>query len=197
MESLTAALSEADERPAPPIAWSDARASVYSLCLKMLGRPHDAEDVAQEAMIRGWKSLGNWDASRPFLPWLMAIAANRCRTWMTSRRGKALGRGGDEVWEQIDHRIQPRNDLADVVEKILPSLKPEHRMAFELFHDQQLSLEEIAAKLERPIGTAKTWLHRARKQIVEQLRNEGMVEDCGTVDAPVQATQTPRMDARH
>lgn len=176
MESLTASLTEVEERPNPPMAWSEARRHVYALCLKMLGRPHDAEDVAQEAMIRGWKSLGNWDCTRPFLPWLMAIAANRCRTWLTSRHIRQQAKGGDDILEYVDSKSPVRNDLADDVSKILFTLKPEHRKAFELFHEQELSLEQIAEHMECPLGTAKTWLHRARKQIVEALRDQGILE---------------------
>ena len=51
----------------------------------MLGHLHDAEDVTQESLVRALRSLARWDQSRDFEPWLLAIAGNRCRTWLAAR----------------------------------------------------------------------------------------------------------------
>ncbi|MDA1165817.1 MAG: sigma factor, partial [Planctomycetota bacterium] len=51
---------------------------VFSLCLRMLGHREDAEDVAQDALVRVFRNLEKWDQQRPIKPWLLTIAANRC-----------------------------------------------------------------------------------------------------------------------
>ena len=51
----------------------------------------------------------------------------------------------------------------------------EYRTAFVLFHEQSQPYEDIARAMDRPVGTIKTWLHRARLEILERLRRRGMV----------------------
>src|ERR1043165_110878 len=65
---------------------------VYGLCYRMLGHRQDAEDAAQETLVRAFRSLGGGDKGGDFLPWLWAIAGNRCRPWLSQRvrRPKAL-----------------------------------------------------------------------------------------------------------
>ena len=60
-------------------------------------------------------------------------------------------------------------------ERVLADLREEYRTVFVLFHEQGQPYEEIALALERPVGTIKTWLHRARLEILERLRSRGMV----------------------
>jgi RNA polymerase sigma-70 factor (ECF subfamily) len=66
--------------------------------------------------------------------------------------------------------------LAEEVNLALDHLRMEYAQAFRLFHQDQLSYAEIAAAMERPIGTIKTWVHRARREIINQLLVRGVVE---------------------
>ena len=59
----------------------------------------------------------------------------------------------------------------------MSSLRREYRTVFVLFHEQGQPYEVIAAALKRPVGTIKTWLHRARIEVLERLRQRGMVGD--------------------
>lgn len=58
---------------------------VFSLCLRMLGHREDAEDVAQDSLVRVFRNLEKWDQQRPIKPWLLTIAANRCRTALAKK----------------------------------------------------------------------------------------------------------------
>src|SRR5688572_21598845 len=71
---------------------------VFGLCYRMLGQRQDAEDAAQETFVRVLKNLHRWDPGRDFEPWLLAIAGNRCRTALASRRRKPVA---DSAVEQI------------------------------------------------------------------------------------------------
>src|SRR2546430_8045158 len=62
------------------------RGQVFGLCYRMLGQRQDAEDVAQETFVRVLNNLHRWDAARDFEPWLFAIAGNRCRTALSTRK---------------------------------------------------------------------------------------------------------------
>ena len=58
---------------------------VFGLCVRLLNHRHDAEDVTQEVFLRVFRSLKGWDKTRPLKPWVMGIAVNRCRTWLSQR----------------------------------------------------------------------------------------------------------------
>src|SRR5262249_12643555 len=70
------------------------------------------------------------------------------------------------------------DDTAELLREIqaaVGELRPEYRSVFVLFHEQGQPYEDIALALERPVGTIKTWLHRARIEVLERLRRRGMV----------------------
>jgi RNA polymerase sigma-70 factor (ECF subfamily) len=147
---------------------------VYGLCVRLLGHRHDAEDVTQEVLLRVFRSLRRWDRTRPLKPWVMGITVNRCRTWLTQR-----ARRPELVDYLQDTAPGPSaGDAAELLHEIAAArsqLRPEYRCVFVMFHEQGQPYEEIAAVLRRPVGTIKTWLHRARLEVLERLRQRGMV----------------------
>ena len=58
---------------------------VFGLCCRMLNHRHDAEDVTQETFLRALRAIFGFDSARPIRPWLLEIAANRCRTALAVR----------------------------------------------------------------------------------------------------------------
>ncbi len=157
------------------------RGQVYGLCYRMLGHRHDAEDAVQETFVRAIRALAQWDSAREFSPWLSAIAANRCRTMLERRSKRRVVPG------EVEHAADERPDrqaalqLAEEVQRALAGLREDYRQAFLLFHVDQLSYLEIGAALEVPLGTVKTWVHRARLELAARLRERGVVE--GATDA--------------
>lgn len=159
---------------------------VYGLCVRLLGHRQDAEDVTQEVFLRVFRSLGGWDSTRPLRPWIMGIAVNRCRTWLSQRTRRP---------ELVDHLHEtvPGREADDATELLaeiraaLAELRLEYRTVFVLFHEQGQPYEEIAQALERPVGTIKTWLHRARQELLDRLKRRGMLTDeAGDVPRPLQ-----------
>lgn len=148
--------------------------SVFRVCMKMLQHRQDAEDMTQETFTRAAKYLERWDSGRPFEPWLVAIAGNRCRSFLASRRGH----------RSLSPLIEPAIDsdpagsfaaLNEEVDFALDRLTATQRQAFELFHRQGLGYQEIARQMDRPVGTIKTWIHRARTQLIQQLQEREVV----------------------
>jgi RNA polymerase sigma factor (sigma-70 family) len=149
---------------------------VFGLCVRLLHHRHDAEDVTQEVFLRVFRSLRGWDASRPLKPWVMGIAVNRCRTWMMKRSRRP------ELVDYLQDTAPARtaDDSTELLAEIrtaLAALRPEYRIVFVLFHEQGQPYEDIARVMARPVGTIKTWLHRARLEVLNSLRERGMVSD--------------------
>lgn len=147
---------------------------VLGLCQRMLGNRHDAEDVVQETFLRALRAIAGFDPGRPLRPWLLGIAANRCRTAMGRRARRPIPT--QTVDDRPDHRpsLGDPDDLAGELERALEKLRPDYRLVFVLFHEQGLPYEEIAQSIDRPVGTVKTWLHRARGELAEHLSRRGV-----------------------
>jgi RNA polymerase sigma-70 factor (ECF subfamily) len=147
---------------------------VFGLCVRLLSHRQDAEDVTQEVFLRIFRSLKRWDSSRPLKPWIIGITVNRCRTWISQRLRRP---------ELVDYLHEtaaaPATDdapeLLNEIHAALRELRPEYREVFVLFHEQGEPYDVIADAVGRPVGTIKTWLHRARMEILERLRRRGMV----------------------
>lgn len=151
---------------------------VYGLCVRLIGDRHEAEDVAQEVFLRVFRSLHRWDASRPLRPWIMTIAVNRCRTFLSQRARRP------EPVEDLTHVAAQSGEGCDrellrEIHLALQEVRPEYRIAFVLFHEQGRPYEFIAQALSRPVGTIKTWMHRCRQAILERLRQRGMISEVG------------------
>jgi RNA polymerase sigma-70 factor (ECF subfamily) len=147
---------------------------VYGLCVRLLHHHHDAEDVTQEVFLRVFRGLRGWDARRPLKPWIMGITINRCRTWL-SQRGRR-----PELVDYLQDTLSapPADDSRELMQEIqgaVAELRLEYRTAFVLYHEQGQPYEDIARAMDRPVGTIKTWLHRARMAILARLRSRGMV----------------------
>ncbi len=149
---------------------------VFGLCFRMMRHRQDAEDVAQETFLRALRAIDGFDGSRPLRPWLLGIAANRCRTALGRKVRRPLTVERTVADDPVDHRagVSDPNDLATELERALDRLRPEYRVVFTLFHEQGLPYEEIGVALDRPVGTVKTWLHRARSELAACLARRGL-----------------------
>jgi RNA polymerase sigma-70 factor (ECF subfamily) len=162
---------------------------ILAVSQRILSHRQDAEDVTQETLVRALCGLPRFDKQRPLQPWILRIAVNRCRTALALRRPRDLE---DRVVCQLaDERSRPDQDLAEELELALAGLREQYRISFVLYHHQQLSLPEIAEICNCPVGTVKTWLHRARRQLARRLserglgpRNRGGLETVRSADSP-------------
>lgn len=147
---------------------------VYGLCARLLHHTQDAEDVAQEVFLRVFRSLRRWDAGRPLRPWVLGIAVNRCRTAMAKRakRPEPVDYLNDTAGKEPE---DTPHELTAAIRTAVDDLRADYREVFVLFHEHGRSYEEISDATDRPVGTVKTWLHRARAEILDRLRRRGLV----------------------
>jgi RNA polymerase sigma-70 factor (ECF subfamily) len=149
---------------------------VYGLCVRLLQDRHEAEDVSQEVFLRVFRSLKRWDPTRPLKPWIMGITVNRCRTCLAQRQRQP------ELAPYLQDTApgKPAEDTAELAAEIriaVDSLRVDYRTAFVLYHEHGQAYDDIAEAMAKPVGTIKTWLHRARLEVLDYLRRRGMVSE--------------------
>jgi RNA polymerase sigma-70 factor (ECF subfamily) len=150
---------------------------VFGLCWRMLGQRQDAEDMAQETFVRALRNLHRWDSQRDMEPWLLAIAGNRCRSLLATRMRRPTPAPLIAEVADDEPNYAEADNLAEEVRRVLLQLRPEYRQAFVLFHEEELSYAEIAEAMQCPLGTIKTWIHRARHELIRRLRDRGVLEE--------------------
>lgn len=164
---------------------------VYSLALRMVGNEEDARDMAQEAFIRAFNSLGSFRGESKFSVWLYRLTSNICIDFlrgMAKRRTVSLSwedEDGDEGELEIpDERFSPeagleRSELREAVRRGLEQLTPEYREILLLREINGLSYDEIGRALNLEEGTVKSRIFRARKKLCEILVREGNIPGQG------------------
>ena len=150
------------------------RGQVYGLCYRMLGQKEDAEDATQETMVRVVRNLHRWDQNRAFEPWLLTIAGNRCRTRLAKRLKRPAHLSLEHPLPDCHFLSEDAKLLREEIDLALTGIRSEYRTAFKLFHEKEMCYAEIAETMSVPLGTIKTWVHRARREIVTKLRKRGV-----------------------
>ena len=157
---------------------------VYSVCFRMMGNHHDAEEVSQESLIRIYRNLKKWDPTRPLKPWLLTITRNRCLTALDKRNKQPVQNelALELETERREHSKHTNEEMewSEELDLALDKLRDDYRDCFVMFYRHEMSYREIAETLEKPEGTIKIWLFRARNQIVELLRERGVIAEIET-----------------
>jgi RNA polymerase sigma-70 factor (ECF subfamily) len=150
---------------------------VYRLCCALLRDPTQAQDAAQESLVRIWKALPGYDARASLSTWIYAITRNRCLSALERRRAQAAIGDSDldlaELPAESADSYEPEERAARLRELI--DLLPErYRRTLTLFYFEDRSVGEVAGMLGQPEGTVKTTLFRARAALTELLRQRGL-----------------------
>jgi RNA polymerase sigma factor (sigma-70 family) len=127
-----------------------------------------ADELAAETFALAFERRASCRGTGSALPWLYGIATNLLRRrWRTERRQlRAYGRSGVDPWVAYEDEPAARVDASSVGARLahaLAAMRPRERDALLLYALADLSYEEIAFALEVPVGTVRTWLHRARE----------------------------------
>lgn len=164
---------------------------LYTIALRMLGDAGDAEEAAQDALVRAYRALASYDSARirdlRLRQWLTTIVLNRCRSVAARRatRGpRPVSIDGDGP-RPAEPATSPATAPAEVAERHaerdrwatrLAALPPAYRAAVVLRHVDGLSYPEAAAALGRPEGTVKAQVHRGVALLRSMLEAESRRE---------------------
>jgi RNA polymerase sigma-70 factor (ECF subfamily) len=150
------------------------KVQVYRTALAITRDREAAEDILQDCFLKVYVHIDRLDGSLPLSPWLHRVAVNLSYNWVDRRRRwlKPL----EDVIDclvasprSLPEFVLERGELQRVIQKAIASLSFEHRAVIVLFYLNSFNLNEIAYILDCPVGTVKSRLHYARRNLRHKL----------------------------
>ena len=145
------------------------RDRLYRFCRYRLHNETEAEDVVQETFARAWRTLPAFGGDRRFYAWLRVIASNLCSDAQRRASRTEVRALGDAGTAPDGYDTLSRDIDAALVRSAVVRLNRRHREALELREWEELSYEEIAARVGVTIGTVESLLWRARQALKREL----------------------------
>ncbi|MGH9632956.1 MAG: RNA polymerase sigma factor [Bryobacteraceae bacterium] len=155
---------------------------IYRIARQITQNDEDAEDVLQETFLKGYSHLDSFQGQSKFYTWIVRIAVNEALMKLRKRKtdrtvslDEPVDTGEETVvrevavWEDDPEQRYSREELRDILDKAVESLKPAFRTVFILRDIEQLSTEETAEALDISVPAVKSRLLRARLQLREKL----------------------------
>jgi RNA polymerase sigma-70 factor (ECF subfamily) len=155
--------------------------TVYMTALSVVREPAEAEDVAQEAILKAYRGLASFRGDAKFSSWLISITLNEARSRLRKSTRVALeslddaGQEGDYApflvadWREIPSETLERKELTQQIEHAIENLPPTYREVFLLRDKEELSIEEIAQTVGVTANLVKVRLFRARMLLQKRL----------------------------
>lgn len=141
---------------------------MYTVALRMLGNPEDAQDATQDAFVKAYQRLTTFDTSYRFYSWMYRILVNECLNVNRDRRPEEpLDADVAGSGSPFDSTVAAERRMQ--IDTALLQLTPEYRTVVVLRHFAGQSYEEIAEALAIPVKTVKSRLYTARQQLGELL----------------------------
>jgi RNA polymerase sigma-70 factor, ECF subfamily len=166
------------------------RLELYRSALLIMRHPADAEDAVSEAFIKTFRSIDRFDTKYPMRPWIHRILRNECNNIFKKRRAGTVRMDSfSSDWKDavVDKRakdsaqiiIESEEDMRVV--KLLEKLSYPHREVIVYHYFNSLDLIQIADILDIPVGTVKSRLYHARKQLAKAIEgDEKITKSTGT-----------------
>jgi RNA polymerase sigma-70 factor (ECF subfamily) len=156
---------------------------VFSLVHHLVRRRDEVEDIAQEIFIKAFRAIRSYNFQSSFGTWLSRIATNHCYDYLRHERASRVNfywQMGEDKQRELENNVesQPEEELdhedrtvlRDLVDKLLSRAPENDRTVLVLKELQDHSVEEIAEILKLKPTTVKVRLHRARKRMLDDLR---------------------------
>ena len=156
---------------------------VYNLCLRMAANPDDALDLSQEAFIKAWRTLGQYQFEASFSTWLFRLTSNVCIDFLRRKKRRqetSLTENYDDSDEGAELSLPDcaplpeqqaiTNETKIELARAMGQLAPDHREILQLRVVEDLPYEQIADILGVRVGTVKSRLARARLSLRKILK---------------------------
>lgn len=143
----------------------------YTIALKIVNDRAEAEEVAQDAFIKAFNYLKNFNRQARFSTWLYRIVFNTAISRKRKHRIATEDIGKRQVInpERADSAME-RSDKAIFIGKALKKLNEADQLAIQLFYIKEFSLEEVADLMGQNANTVKVRIHRARQRLADELK---------------------------
>lgn len=157
---------------------------VYNLLYRMVHDKDEVEDLTQEAFIKAFNSLKNFNEEFAFSTWLYKIATNNCIDYIRKKKlatfsiDKPLeSKDGEYSFEIPDTTYEPDKDLiagqrTRILEEAVNALPEKYRQVILMRHTEDKDYQEIADELKLPLGTVKAHIFRAREILYKRLKKK-------------------------
>ena len=163
--------AKAGNRPAQRKLYDTYRRLWYVICLRYASDENDANDILQNALIKIYSNLGDFDMTKgAFKSWSATVVVNECLMFLRKRKGLK-----SRHQEYSDALVQPTQSsaISNMTVKellaVIRALPDGYRTIFNLYAIEGFSHKEIAERLGISIGTSKSQLHKARKLLQEMV----------------------------
>jgi len=156
---------------------------LYSLALRIVGSASDAEEVLQDSWLQAWRSARSYDPARGAVgAWLVTITRTRALDRLRSLGSRRRGEAAASVEAESDPPARTtdpatglaRRALRNSVAAAMTALAPQQRQVVEMAYFEGLSQSEIAARLNAPLGTVKSWTRQALLKLRERVPVEAL-----------------------
>ncbi len=143
----------------------------YTIALKIVNNRAEAEEVAQDAFIKAFNYLKNFNRQARFSTWLYRIVFNTAISYKRKNRivTEAIDNKHVENPERADTAVE-REDKTMFLNKALKKLNEADQLAIQLFYIKEFSLEEVADLMGQNVNTIKVRIHRARQRLADELK---------------------------
>jgi len=147
----------------------------FSLIVRVVHDAGIAEDLVQETFLRVWNRVHGFDAQKGSIgPWLMAVARNQAIDYLRSASGRERNAVEFEETDRPALFCDMEKDIlsSDRVRRVksaVAKLSPNQRQVIELAYFEGLSQSEMAERMGQPLGTVKTWVRTALKNLRDEL----------------------------
>lgn len=153
---------------------------IYAIALRMMGNREDAQDCAQEAMVRIYRAMGSFKGQSALATWIYRITMNTCLDELRrrkARKGTSLDSLVDNGWSPTDTGDTPeehglRVEKQNALNQAIQSLPDDMRAAIILRDVKGYSYDEIASILDANVGTIKSRISRGREKLREILSKQ-------------------------
>ncbi len=153
---------------------------IYNFVYRLSGQPEEAQDITQDVFIKIWKNLKKFDPTQSFKTWIFTIARNTTIDWLRKKRYFVFSDFDKEDNDSFESSLPDNTPLPDELfqrkesaaelEKILSTTPLQHRTIILLHHIDELTFEEIATILRKPMNTVKSQYRRAMTALKTRLK---------------------------